>query len=74
MFFNMKIEVNEDQPLDDVVKELERLGYRKDDTLNDCACYVFTLNDGFYFIYMDSPIWSVKSTTLSELKEMKCSN
>lgn len=26
-FKNMKIEINENQPLDDVVRELERLGY-----------------------------------------------
>ena len=28
-FKNMKIEINEHQPLDEVVRELERLGYRK---------------------------------------------
>lgn len=27
MFKNMKIEINDEQPLDEVVKELERLGY-----------------------------------------------
>lgn len=27
---NMKIEINESQPLDEVVVELERLGYKKD--------------------------------------------
>lgn len=28
-FQNMKIEINEQQPLDEVVRELERLGYTK---------------------------------------------
>lgn len=27
---NLKIAINEEQPLDEVVKELERLGYKKD--------------------------------------------
>lgn len=28
MYKNMKIEINEHQPLDEVVKELERLGFK----------------------------------------------
>ena len=28
MFENMKIEINSEQPLDEVVKELEHLGYK----------------------------------------------
>jgi hypothetical protein len=46
------------------------MGYRKDDTLNDCECYVFTLSDGSYFIYMDTTICRLGLTTLDELKEI----
>lgn len=67
---NMKIEINEQQPLDDVVRELERLGRKylvvatvfegKGNVLisqlNACNC-----------VYPE-PVFE---TTLAELKEMK---
>lgn len=65
----MKIAITPEQPLDDVVRELERLGYVKDTTLNDCACYAYTFDDGYYFIYMGNHD-KRKLTTLAELKEM----
>ena len=70
MFKNMKIEINDQQPLDEVVRELERLGYVKDTTLNDCACYVYTFDDGSYCIYMGNHD-NNNLTTLTELKEME---
>lgn len=69
MYKNLKIQINDQQPLDEVVRELGRLGYVKDTTLNDCACYVYTFEDGSYFVYMGCHN-SGSPTTLSELKEM----
>lgn len=66
---NMKIEINEEQSINEVVKELERLGYVKDTTLSDCPDYVYTFEDGSYFIYMGNH-GSDEPTTLAELKEM----
>ena len=64
---NMKIKVENN--LDEIVTELERLGYAKDTTLNDCACYVYTFEDGSYFIYMGNHD-NNNLTTLSELRSM----
>lgn len=75
---NMKIEINEDQPLDEVVRELERLGFRKNLSLNSDNV-VYTLGDGFIRSFSDHDLewfnditqteWNL--TTLAELKEMK---
>ena len=67
-FKNMKIEINQDQPLDDVVRELERLGFKME---ADCknVNHIETYSDGTY----DKYIFSTEhiDTTLAELKEMK---
>lgn len=72
MFFNMKIEVNEDQPLDDVVSELERLGYKKhiwENYIN--MIYVVSFVSGVYTNADFNPENELyKLTTLPELKEM----
>ena len=70
---NMKIEINDTQPLDEVVGELDRLGYR-------CACKsvfgaqtITTWNSGHYH-EVGLPVIMVDNgelTTLAELKEMK---
>ena len=74
MFFNMKIEVNEDQPLDEIVAELERLGYIKLSWLDHQKEVIATFKTGVYsnfnYFYNDTH----NLTTLPKLKEMKCSN
>lgn len=71
-FKNMKIEINEEQPLYAVIKELERLGYDRSE-VNQVSHYVQTnakrgvykvMHKGFVFNHL--PL-----TTLAELKEMK---
>ena len=78
MFFNMKIEVNEDQPLDDVVRELERIGYRKIAWIGYRGVgFVTTNTQGFYTDHVVNLIdcfLNLNVTTLAELKGMKCSN
>ena len=65
---NMKIEVNAEQPLDEIVKELERLGYTKLSGTKSKPGYVIVTNDGYYSI---RKALAVYNTTLSELKEIK---
>ena len=66
---NMKIEINEQQPFDDVVRELERLGYVKP---NKDGNKIFTSQLGNTVnVYDDSMMFDCyKKTTLAELKEM----
>ena len=76
MFKNMKIEINEAQPLYEVVIELERLGFERSPLFHkDC------LSIGIYPDYMKFDCYKnldvdnvdgCKTTTLAELKEMKC--
>ena len=78
MFFNMKIEVNEDQPLDDVVSELERLGYSLDKQFHNGhkSKSILTWDNGTFEGYESDMrnLYGSIDTTLPELKEMKCSN
>lgn len=71
-FKNLKIEVNTEQPLDEIVKELERLGYEKSGwTPIDNILYICSSNKGFYSNYSSMrKYWDEFITTLSELKEM----
>lgn len=71
MFFNMKIEVNKDQPLDEVVNELERLGYKAGFTYTTYIYSIESYSDGVYDFYN---FRQESDTTISELKEIKCSN
>ena len=66
-FRNLKIAINDQQPLDEVVKELERLGYKAGFTYKVHIRSVEAYQDGIYDFYnfnQDS------DTTLAELKEM----
>ena len=68
-FKNLKIEVNAEQPLDEIVKELERLGYKTTRKQWGLINIVETYSDGVYCFYNED--WHVcRFTTLSELKEM----
>ena len=74
MYKNMKIEINKEQPLDDVVKELERLGFERSPLFfKDC------LTIGIYADYMKfdcyrnldiDGVLGCDLTTLAELKEL----
>lgn len=72
---NMKIEINKDQPLDDVVMELERIGFKKAGWIGYInVSFITTSKLGFYTDHAIS-FWSVFGdsplTTLAELKVMK---
>lgn len=70
-FKNMKIEINESHPIDEVVMGLERLGYVCFAECTD-AKYVVAHDDGFYQMIM-FPIAMLATwplTTLAELKAM----
>lgn len=71
MFKNMKIEINEVQPLDEIVIELERLGYVKPNSGGD---KVYTSQLGNTVNVFDGSMMfdCYKLTTLQQLKEMKC--
>lgn len=70
-FKNMKIEINDQQPLDEAVRELERLGfYADDEPVHGVENFIHTYEyGGFDFWHSDLP--NGKITTLTELKEMK---
>ena len=73
MFKNMKIEINDQQPLDEVVRELGRLGYISDEDsefIEGVDNFVHTYRDGTYDFFMSSQLWG-ELTTLTELKEME---
>lgn len=79
MFKNMKIEINSEQPLEEVVKELERLGYVKDKLFWDnllnptlvCAWEDGTFTDLQVAKSTDSHLSKYKNTTLAQLKQME---
>ena len=69
-FKNLKIEINDQQPLDEVVRELERLGYIKEfDTGGDNAKHIEAYSDGVFDIYCFGDIGY--TTTLTDLKNME---
>lgn len=71
---NMKIEINEAQPLDEVVEWLERLGYKQNKRQRRGRVrFVIADSDGVttnWFRDTDCDFYNL--TTLAELKEMKC--
>ena len=74
MFKNMKIEINEQQPLDEVVRELERLGFEDCTTFNSKNVQYLiafedhkTFTDYFFLVNVDVDLVNI---TLTELKEM----
>lgn len=64
---NMKIEINAEQPLDDVVKELERLGFRVG-FYSEYPKSIETYSDGEFDMYC---FRQPADTTLQQLREMK---
>ena len=69
---NMEIEINESQPIDDVVMELERLGFirSKHGRWVDRDKFILTSECGFYSrVDFTSCNFYIK-TTLTELKAM----
>lgn len=70
-FKSMKIEINEQQPLDEVVMELGRLGYSKEIHTNCTPKSICTYEDGTYHVYTREAKHKIgELTTLAELKEM----
>lgn len=70
-FQNMKIEINEDQPLDYVVRELERVGYIRKQKFSLRENIVATDDDGEFYVFSnDALLDDFKLTTLTQLKEM----
>lgn len=74
-FKNMKIEINDQQPLNEVVMELERLGYRKFawSGFKKATLILTYENLGSFSDYeklcLSTPEY--EPTTLQQLKEMK---
>lgn len=71
-FKNLKIEINDQQPLDEVVRELRRLGYREvTEVFPSIDKYIVAYDyggyGGFAFSYADG----ISRVTLTELKEME---
>lgn len=68
-FSNMKIQINETQLLDEVVREFGRLGYKSYRKIWGVINLVESYSDGVYCFYNED--WHVcKLTTLAELKGM----
>ena len=71
-FKNMKIEINEDQPIDEIVTVLERLGAKRVGIIMEIG---FIIYDGKLYTHcsrknVDILYCNYILTTLSELKEM----
>ena len=66
---NMKIEVNAEQPIDEIVRELDRLGFVCDGNHYVGCRFIYTIDDGTFSLYTID-FDNDKTTTLSELKEM----
>ena len=69
MFKNMKIEINSEQPLEEVIKEVERLGYTIIGAFKSQRL-VYTTESGSVW-FANIPIYSGELTTLSQLKQME---
>lgn len=73
MYKNLKIAINDQQPLDEVVKTLESKGYRKFAWSNheNTVCVITYKNNGWMSDYNYlSKDTDFRLTTLAELKEM----
>ena len=69
MYKNMKIEINSEQPLEEVVKELERLGYKIIGAFKSQQ-WVYATELGSVW-FANIPIYSGELTTLAQLKRME---
>ena len=73
---NIKVEINKEQPLDEVVRELERLGYNSNCVYFGCDSKIKTVTTSKQTkSYEKSTVGNIGVlpqilTTLSELKEM----
>ena len=71
---NMKIAITPEQPLDDVVRELVRLGFSPIDTdvfSRSKHGYSFDNGEYHFLLCFDESLWRYETTTLTELKEME---
>lgn len=68
---NMKIAVTPKQPLEDIVKELDKRGYQCGISVKDDIRFVVTYDHGIYRKLKVIVAGKFKKTTLAELKEMK---
>lgn len=69
MYKNMKIEINEQQPLDEIVGEIERFGYLHGQKDIGETKMIICFDQGF-FIHLDCVGYEqFRTTTLAELKE-----
>ena len=66
---NMKIPVENN--LDEIVRELERLGYKKNCNLTSGINWIVCFEGGFYCQYGKMNAFNKVLTTLAELKEMR---
>ncbi len=65
---NLKIAITPEQPLDEVVREVERLGYKPSQIIF-YATHINTTDCGTYLLTKHP--WDFPLTTLAELKEME---
>ena len=71
-FKNMKIAITPEQPVDEVMAELERLSYKDFYKLNSInAVEIETFVDGTYDVYRSRVGSNIRLTTLKELKGMQ---
>ena len=71
-FSSMKIEINEQQPLDEVVRELGSKGYKQvgfNVVFSSAKTYICTSEKGCYVTLMNPPTYCTL-TTLDELRGM----
>ena len=69
---NMKIEINDTQPLDEVVSTLESKGYVKSETFTGVDSVIITaFSNGEFTDWTQNTLKGMYETTLAELKEMK---
>jgi hypothetical protein len=66
----MKIEINEQQPLDEVVAALKSKGYKPSIVYEKENNYIHALSDGYFIATVMNVDKCRKLTTLAELKEM----
>ena len=66
---NLKIAITPEQPLDEVVRELERLGYKSNrkPRMHDRYIHTYSGQYGGFYTQMNYG----ETTTLTELKEME---
>lgn len=77
MYKNMKIEINEQQPLNEVVVELNKKGLHlnKRQSLENAknVSFIGVFKGGWFeFFSINHEFWDGELITLAELKEMKC--